>query len=285
MTTCSTIHDDAPPGHDWQLAGEAWGHAAADWAFLFEHYATDAVSWIHRRTGVGPGVALLDVACGAGLALRRAVAAGALVAGIDASPALIDIARSRLPGTDLRVGSMFALPWPAASFDAVTSVNGIWGGCDAAVVEAARVLRPGGALGISFWGPGPPLDIRLVFKVIAARSPQGHHAGMRQLNDIATPGVAERMLASAGFEQVERAGVVAVLEWPDADIAWRAISSIGPAVPALRHSGADVVRREVLAALEPCRDDHGTYRLRNDLQVVVAHKPAGDPASMAEVGP
>jgi hypothetical protein len=27
----------------WVCAGEAWGHAAIDWAYLFEPYARDAI--------------------------------------------------------------------------------------------------------------------------------------------------------------------------------------------------------------------------------------------------
>jgi hypothetical protein len=71
---------------------------------------------------------------------------------------------------------------------------------------------------------------------------------------------------------IEAGRRTAILEWPDAAIAWRAVSSMGPAVPALRHD-ADALRRDVLAALEPCRDERGTYRLRNDLRFVSARKP------------
>ena len=63
-----------------------------------------------------------------------------------------------------------------------------------------------------------------------------------------------------------------MVEWPDAEIAWRAVSSIGPAVPALRTNDPSVLRREVLDALEPCRDERGIYRTRSDQQFVIARK-------------
>ena len=259
--------------HDWRTAGEAWGHAAAEWACLYEHYAFDVITAVFDRVGVAPGVRLLDVACGAGLAVRYAAGRGATVAGIDASEALVEIACDRSPGTDLRVGSMFALPWAAGSFDAVTSINGVWGGCDAALQEAHRVLRPGGMIGISFWGAGPPDDLRAVFKAIARHSPEANFHGMKRLNGIATPGVAEDMLAASGFEVRESGNRVSTIEWPDADLAWRALSSGGPAYAALQHGDPDAVRADVLAALAPVRDRRGVFRLRGDHRFVIARKP------------
>jgi SAM-dependent methyltransferase len=265
-------NDAAEHGHDWRAAGEAWGHRAADWACLFEHYAIDVLVAIFGRVGVGPGISLLDVACGSGLAVRLAAGMGATVSGVDASAELLAVATVRTPDADLRLGSMFELPWPDASFDAAISVNGIWGGCEEALDEAFRVLKPGAPLGISFWGAGPPLDIRGIFRPFARHAPEAHHGSMKRLNDIAIPGVAESMLEAAGFCVTERGARISVVEWPDADVAWRAVSSIGPSVPALRGPEADVVRREVMDALDAGRDERGIYRVRSDHQFVIARK-------------
>lgn len=260
--------------HDWQAAGDAWGHAAADWSCLYEHYAIGVILAIFDRLGVGAGTRLLDVACGSGLAIRHAESAGAIVAGIDASAALLEIAQDRVPHGDVRLGSMFELPWSDSSFDVATSINGVWGGCDAALVEAARVLRPGGTLGISFWGDGTPNDLRGCFKAFARHAPQEHFSTMKRLNNIASPGVAETMTAAAGLEVIERGTRISMIEWPDADTAWRALSSVGPAVPALRHTDSAVVRASVLDAIAHCRDRRGTYRFQNDHHFLIARKPA-----------
>ncbi|MCB0993450.1 MAG: class I SAM-dependent methyltransferase [Acidimicrobiales bacterium] len=197
---------------------------------------------------------------------------GAQVAGIDAAEPLVAIARERTPDADIRVGTMFDLPWADDSFDVVTSINGIWGGCEAALLEAHRVLRPGGVVAISFWGHGH-LDLKPCFKAFAANSPEAHVEGMRRTNGIGRPGVAEAMLADTGFEVTERNCRTSVLEWPDEDTAWRAISSVGPAVPALDHVGADTLRPLVMSALDGLRDTQGIYRFRNDQQFVIGRKP------------
>ena len=261
-------------GLDWEQAGEAWGRSAADWACLFEHYSIDVVLAMFGATGIGDGTRLLDVACGSGLIARVASGAGASVAGIDAAADLIEIARTRAPDVDFRIGSMYELPWGHAEFDVVTAINGIWGGCEAALHEAFRVLRPGGMFAMSFWGSGPPLDMRPCFRIFAKRSPDAHFQSMKSLNDISTAGVAEAMLESSGFEVLQRGQRIATQEWPDAETAWRAISSVGPAVPALRNGNVEEIRAEVLAAMEPCRDERGIYRFRNDHQFVIARKPS-----------
>ena len=270
------LHDDEPatavPPHRWEEAGEAWGSRAPDWSCLYEHYSADILLALLPRLGVGPGTSLLDVACGSGLAVRIAEGMGAEVSGIDAAGELMVVACERTPTADLRVGSMFELPWTDERFDAVLSVNGIWGGCGAALDEIHRVLRPGGLVGISFWGQGPPLDIREIFKIFAAHAPDQHRDSMRRLNDIAAPGIAEEMLEASGFSVLERGSRVSTMEWPDADIAWRAVSSVGPAVPALRSNDPTFLRDAVLAALDRCRDQRGVYRTRNDHQFVVARK-------------
>ena len=136
----------------WVESGRAWGERAADWAYLIEPYARGANDALFDRTSVGPGTELLDIACGSGYAASVAACRGATVSGLDASEAMIAIARARTPAGDFRVGDMFALPFDDDHFDVATSFNGIWKGCEAALIEARRVVRPGGLVGFTFWG-------------------------------------------------------------------------------------------------------------------------------------
>jgi SAM-dependent methyltransferase len=86
----------------------------------------------------------LDLGCGTGIAAPVLSALGWSVIGVDASEGLLQLARGR--GVEVVRGSVDALPFPDASFDAAVS---LWthtdvGDFGAALTEVARVLRPGG---------------------------------------------------------------------------------------------------------------------------------------------
>jgi SAM-dependent methyltransferase len=98
-----------------------------------------------RLLGAGTG-RLLDVGCGTGAHTAAFAAHGWRVTGIDVSGDQLRLARER--GIDVVEADATDLPFEDASFDAVVSM---WTHTDidgfaAAVREAVRVLRPGGAL-------------------------------------------------------------------------------------------------------------------------------------------
>ena len=136
----------------WEMVDEGWGRRASEFATLSEPANTREYLCVHQHLGVAQGDRLLDMACGAGLAIELAAIRGALCAGIDASNRLVAVAQDRSPSADIRVGDMEALPWEDGSFDIVTSFRGIWGTTTKAVEEAHRVLRPGGKLAMTCWG-------------------------------------------------------------------------------------------------------------------------------------
>jgi SAM-dependent methyltransferase len=103
------------------------------------------------RAGVDlRGADILDAGCGNGYGLEllaRAYRPRRLV-GIDLMPEQIDRAKRRGLGAEVRVGDITKIDEPSESFDAVF-VFGILHHVPAwrdAMVELARVLRPGGAL-------------------------------------------------------------------------------------------------------------------------------------------
>ena len=263
----------ADPRPAWMIAGEAWSHAATDWAYGFEPYARDAIEEVLRATRVESGTSVLDVACGAGLALARAQRRGATVSGIDAAAGLLEVAARRAPGADLVHGSMFELPWADEHFDVVLAFNGIWGGCDDAVTEMARVCRPGGRIGITFWGATDRLDL-LDYFITIGRSGPGVAEEIVSLAAINSPGEAERILADAGFAELERGATDAILELVDDDHAWRVLRSPDLVVPSLRQAGEEELRAHVLTSIAPFRGRDGSYRLTNELVHVTAVLPS-----------
>ncbi|WP_413759614.1 class I SAM-dependent methyltransferase [Streptomyces sp. MMBL 11-3] len=88
---------------------------------------------------------LLDAACGTGTVTRRLAAADLCVIGADAACGMLRRAAERVPGR-IVLADVRRLPFPAASFDAVSAIwlLHLMDDAERAVAEAARVLRPGG---------------------------------------------------------------------------------------------------------------------------------------------
>ena len=133
--------------------GPLWGARPRDWA-LSEDQQTPTYEAALDRVGIEPGQRVLDVGCGVGAFLELVAGRGAIPSGIDASETLIGLARERLPGADLRVGDMEALPHADADFDLVTGFNAFFFANDmvAALREAGRVARPGAPGVMQGWG-------------------------------------------------------------------------------------------------------------------------------------
>ncbi len=95
-----------------------------------------------------PGRLTLDIGCGEGRLLRDLMALGHRVVGVDASPHLVDAARSADPSSDLRLADAASLPFPDGHADLAIAFMSLQDIEDAegAIAEIARVLEPGGRL-------------------------------------------------------------------------------------------------------------------------------------------
>ncbi|MEX1171656.1 MAG: class I SAM-dependent methyltransferase [Chloroflexota bacterium] len=148
---------------------------------------------------LGPGARLLDVGCGLGASARVASGEfGLQVDALDASPAIIERARAKSGGVRVRwtAGSLPDLPFEDATFDAVLA-ECVLSTMDrsAALVEIARVLRPGGtlllsdveALGVAL----PSLGHRVIGAALC-------------VTDAWRPGEMDTRLTGAGFRVTHR---------------------------------------------------------------------------------
>lgn len=112
-----------------------------------------------RQLGVATNERVVDVACGTGNAAIPAAEAGARVTGVDLAPEMLQIARARSEEAGVTVdwveGDAEDLPLPDGHADVVLSTFGCMFAPRHEVVadELARVLAPGGRLGLCAWTP------------------------------------------------------------------------------------------------------------------------------------
>ncbi len=99
---------------------------------------------------VQPADHVLDACCGTGDLALAAEREGGRVTGLDFSERMLERARAKSRTVDWVQGDVTAMPFEDGSFDAATVGFGIRNVADLedALRELARVLRPGGRLGI-----------------------------------------------------------------------------------------------------------------------------------------
>jgi SAM-dependent methyltransferase len=111
------------------------------------------------RLDLPPGACVLDVACGTGNTALPLARRGCIVTGVDIATNLLAQARERAAAENLAItfdeGDAEQLPYPDASFDAVTTMFGAMFAPRPELVasELARVLKPGGLLAMANWNP------------------------------------------------------------------------------------------------------------------------------------
>ncbi|SKC66007.1 class I SAM-dependent methyltransferase [Krasilnikoviella flava] len=121
---------------------------AAVYAQVRPTYPREALAWL-LPAGARD---VLDLAAGTGKLTERAVDLvdnGTHVVAVDPSAAMLAELAARLPGVATHRGTAEAIPLGDASVDAVLVGQAWhWFDGDAAAAEVARVLRPGGTLGV-----------------------------------------------------------------------------------------------------------------------------------------
>jgi ubiquinone/menaquinone biosynthesis C-methylase UbiE len=153
-----------PTPHDAKAKAAVTYNAAAD---FYDDPANSFWARFGRRTierlGLRSGEHVLDVCCGSGASAIPAaekVGPKGSVLGVDLSEGLLELARAkandqRLENVEFHAGDMLDLRLPKSHFDAVVCVFGIFFVPDmsAAVRALWQVVRPGGKLAITTWGP------------------------------------------------------------------------------------------------------------------------------------
>jgi SAM-dependent methyltransferase len=251
---------------------ELWGPGARDWADYNEPMCTPFYNAVLDATGVGNGTTLLDVGCGGGFALLLAAGRGAVVAGLDATQPLLDIAAERVPQATLTAGDLEdPLPFDSGSFDVVTAFNAVQYAADpvAVLVNMRKVTRSGGMLGVVVWGPPAQCESGVLFAELGPLMPPAPQDAPKAVA-WSEEGELERLASAAGLEPVAVSDVANPLLYPDLATAVRTQLSSGPARAAIGHSGLAATRGGLTRAFAGSRKPDGTYRQDNVFRYLVA---------------
>jgi len=129
---------------DEALAGRRFGAAADEYVAGRPDYPAEIVEWL-----VGDARSVADVGAGTGKLTAALIRPGRDVVAVEPDAGMLAALAREVPGARVEQGSGEALPLADASVDAVVYGQAWhWVDVTAASAEAARVLRPGGALGL-----------------------------------------------------------------------------------------------------------------------------------------
>ena len=244
---------------------DPWSSVADDWGRYWGTFARPVWEPLVRTAAIGHGTRVLDVGCGTGELLEHLQELGARPAGVDPASRMVELARARAVGADVRLGDFERLPFDDGAFGALLAVNAVQFAADQerALAEAARVLVPGGTLGLAGWAERAKNDLDAINVALAAADDEEPPDD----GPLRVEGGLADLLRTAGWEVLDD-GVVPV--------PWRA-----------RHD-TDLVRGilfgedestiadlapVVVAAAAPFRRPDGTYRLVNAFRWAVTRRP------------
>jgi SAM-dependent methyltransferase len=250
--------------------GPLWGARPKDWA-LSEDQQLPTYQEALRRVDLQPGALVLDIGCGVGSFLRVVAKRGARPFGLDASEALLDLAREHLRDADLRLGDMEALPYDDDTFDLVTGFNAFFFANDfvGALREAGRVAKAGAPVVIQVWGRHERNDLEAM-KAVARPFFPARPADASPEPDYSQPGVLEDLATRAGLTPEQAFDASWAYEFPDEETMRRAlVAPAGLAVivgPEREQEFGDAI----VAGLARYRTSDGGYRLQSEFHYLIA---------------
>lgn len=271
------------------LTEQAKIKAAATYNAASDHFDDTPLAFWDRygkrtvgRLGLSPGSAVLDVGCGSGASAIPAAAivgpAGRVV-GADLAERLLDLARVKagqagLNNTEFHHGDMERLGYPDGAFDAVVSVFSIFfvPDMEKQVAELWRMVRPGGQLAITTWGPRMfEPGSSAWWNAVKTHAPQFHSA-FTPWERITTPEAVAALLIAAGVPSPEVAAEAGRQALRGPDDWWAVVLGSGYrwTVDQMGPAAAERVRADCLRELR----DAGVAHIETNVIYAVARKAA-----------
>lgn len=252
-----------------KLKAEKTYNTAADYfdagpLAFWERYGRRSI----ERLKLARGAAVLDVCSGTGasaLPAAQAVGPGGRVIAVDLAEELLKLGRAKaaaakLRSLEFRRGDMTALGFADGSFDAVVCVFGIFfvPDMEAQVAELWRMVRPGGQLAITTWGPGIFSPAYEIWLDTVRRVRPDLHSAFNPWDRITTPQAVRKLFADAGVAEVEVVPETGEQPLRGPDDFWTIALGSGLRWT-IEQMGADIagrVRQEIVSALAARRVDH-----------------------------
>lgn len=166
-----------------------------------------------ERMSLPRGARVLDVCCGTGasaLPASQSVGPEGQVIAVDLAEELLKLGRAKarvglMHNIEFRRGDMTDLGFPAEHFDAVVCVFGIFfvPDMEAQVAELWRMVRRGGQLAITTWGPGIFAPAYQIWLDAVRRVRPDLHSAFNPWDRITTPEALRKLFADSGVAQVD----------------------------------------------------------------------------------
>ncbi len=226
----------------YQQRARSFGGVAGVYQRARPTYPMAAVRWMLEPA---PGRQVLDLAAGTGKLTQVVVEAGYEVTAVEPAPEMLAELRAALPGVTALAGNAEQIPLADASCDAVLVAQAFhWFEPQSALDEIARVLRPGGALGLA-WNLRDDSRPWVVMLSEILHGAQDTVSASRDLPE------REPVEEHPAFHDVQRHGFANPIEFSlDRLLDWaRSTSSVAVLEPGARDELLDEIRR--LCATDP----------------------------------
>ncbi len=190
-----------------------------------------------ERLNLSPGASVLDVACGTGAsaipAAKIVVPTGSVI-GIDLAEKMLTRARAKaeafgLSNIDFRQADMTQLGFADNSFDAVVCVFGIFfvPDMESLTAELLRMVKPGGKLAITTWGPDFFEPVYSVFKNFIGEKRPDLVTHFRPWDRTTSVSGVEQLLYDGGARNIMVQAELGEQPFLDSDSWWKMVMGSG----------------------------------------------------------